>query len=176
MRQGAPVFLNTSSSIRTVTVGPGVSPGQPLARVADFTASGEFHPALKTLFSDVMMSINPPEEKCKRENENRHSARKEGEGQGQLVQGAEEPACAGDHARRDRDRNGGEGNFGLRKKICRSGRSGLAGAEKGGRLPDRAGSVCGAGWRSRASQLVFSNFGVCARIGNTFKSGRDTGC
>ena len=30
------------------TVGPGVSPGQPLARVADFTASGEFHPALKT--------------------------------------------------------------------------------------------------------------------------------
>ena len=33
------------------TVGPGIPPGQPLARVADFgfavTASGEFHPALK---------------------------------------------------------------------------------------------------------------------------------
>ena len=32
----------------TITVGPGVSPGQPLSWVADFTASGEFHPALKT--------------------------------------------------------------------------------------------------------------------------------
>ena len=36
------------------TVGPGVSPGQPLARVADFTASGEFHPALKTFYSVVL--------------------------------------------------------------------------------------------------------------------------
>ena len=33
------------------TVGFGVSPNQPLARVADFTASGEFHPALKTSYS-----------------------------------------------------------------------------------------------------------------------------
>ena len=35
----------------TVTVGPGVSPGQLLSQVADFTASGEFHPALKTSYS-----------------------------------------------------------------------------------------------------------------------------
>lgn len=33
------------------TVGPGVSPGQPLSRVADYTASGESHPALKTSLS-----------------------------------------------------------------------------------------------------------------------------
>ena len=35
------------------TVGPGVSPGQPLSWVADFTASGESHPALKTFYSFV---------------------------------------------------------------------------------------------------------------------------
>ncbi len=35
------------------TVGPGVAPGQPLSRVADFTASGESHPALKTSDSVV---------------------------------------------------------------------------------------------------------------------------
>ena len=39
------------------TVGPGVSPGQPLSRVADFTASGEFHPALKTFYSFVPTTI-----------------------------------------------------------------------------------------------------------------------
>ena len=36
-----------SSSIQTVTVGPGVPPSQPPKRVADFTASRELHPALK---------------------------------------------------------------------------------------------------------------------------------
>ena len=53
----ARVVLHTSSSIRTVTVGPGVSPGQrTLARpVADFTASGEFHPALKTSYPVVAL-------------------------------------------------------------------------------------------------------------------------
>ena len=39
------------------TVGPGVSPGQPLTRVADCTASGEFHPALKTFDSAVKLII-----------------------------------------------------------------------------------------------------------------------
>jgi len=33
------------------TVGFGVSPNQLLSQVADFTASGEFHPALKTSYS-----------------------------------------------------------------------------------------------------------------------------
>jgi hypothetical protein len=53
--EAARVVSHTSSSIRTVTVGPGVSPGQrTLARpVADFTASGEFHPALKTSYPVV---------------------------------------------------------------------------------------------------------------------------
>ena len=37
------------------TVGPGVSPGQPLAWVADFTASGELHPALKT---SIQLSVS----------------------------------------------------------------------------------------------------------------------
>ena len=36
-----------SSSIRTVTVGSGISPDQPPKRVADYTAGGELHPALK---------------------------------------------------------------------------------------------------------------------------------
>ena len=35
------------------TVGFGVSPNQLLSQVADFTASGEFHPALKTFCSIV---------------------------------------------------------------------------------------------------------------------------
>lgn len=39
------------------TVGPGVSPGQPLARVADCTASGEFHPALKTFFFNCLWPL-----------------------------------------------------------------------------------------------------------------------
>lgn len=42
----------SSSSIQTVTVGPGVSPGQRIRMaypVADCTASGESHPALKTM-------------------------------------------------------------------------------------------------------------------------------
>ena len=37
------------SSIQTVTVGPGVSPSQPPKRVADFTASRDFHPAPKNI-------------------------------------------------------------------------------------------------------------------------------
>ena len=50
--------MNTSSSIRTVTVGPGVSPGQPPKRwVADYTASGESHPALKTFDPVVLLII-----------------------------------------------------------------------------------------------------------------------
>lgn len=36
-----------SSSIRTITVGSGISPDQPPKRVADYTAGGELHPALK---------------------------------------------------------------------------------------------------------------------------------
>jgi len=47
-----------------VTVGPGVSPGQPFARVADYTASGEFHPALKTSYfvvSAVIIYGNRPQ-------------------------------------------------------------------------------------------------------------------
>ena len=53
------------------TVGPGVSPGQRLIThqpVADFTASGDLHPALKTkiqLFSGC--SIRRPNIKCKPE-------------------------------------------------------------------------------------------------------------
>ena len=39
------------------TVGFGVSPNQPFARVADFTASGEFHPALKTSYSLASIPI-----------------------------------------------------------------------------------------------------------------------
>ena len=38
-----------SSSIRTVTVGSGISPDQPPKRVADFNG-GDFHPALKINF------------------------------------------------------------------------------------------------------------------------------
>ena len=56
-RQKVHTVQHTSSSIRTVTVGPGVAPGQraQLTRpVADCTASGEFHPALKTLDSVVV--------------------------------------------------------------------------------------------------------------------------
>jgi hypothetical protein len=52
----AHIVLHTSSSIRTITVGPGVSPGQRThvkCPVADFTASGEFHPALKTSYPVV---------------------------------------------------------------------------------------------------------------------------
>ena len=72
--EAARVVLHTSSSIRTgktlarssacgavqagifFTVGPGVSPGQRTRfkrPVADFTASGEFHPALKTSYPVV---------------------------------------------------------------------------------------------------------------------------
>ena len=39
--------LFSGSFIRTLTVGIGISPIQPLARVADFTAGGEFHSAPK---------------------------------------------------------------------------------------------------------------------------------
>ena len=65
MRTALPV---PSSSIQTVTVGPGVSPSQrtPKYPVADFTASGESHPALKTkiqLFSSGD-SIRQKKQKC----------------------------------------------------------------------------------------------------------------
>ena len=52
MRTALPV---PSSSIQTVTVGPGVPPGQrtPKRPVADCTASGDLHPALKTKDSVV---------------------------------------------------------------------------------------------------------------------------
>ena len=45
-------YINFTSSIQTVTVGPGVSPSQRIPKypVADFTASGELHPALKRTF------------------------------------------------------------------------------------------------------------------------------
>lgn len=56
MRKNAHELSNTSSSIRTITVGPGVSPSQRVQNlhpVADYTASGEFHPALKTFYPVV---------------------------------------------------------------------------------------------------------------------------
>ena len=37
--------------IQTLTVGFGISPNQPLARVADYTAGGELRPAPKNLYS-----------------------------------------------------------------------------------------------------------------------------
>ena len=56
MRKNAHELSNTSSSIRTITVGPGVSPSQRVQNlhpVADYTASGDLHPALKTKNSVV---------------------------------------------------------------------------------------------------------------------------
>ncbi len=40
-----------------VTVGFGVSPNRPFARFADYTASGEFHPALKTSVHLFLLSL-----------------------------------------------------------------------------------------------------------------------
>ena len=49
----------TSSPIQTVTVGPGIAPGQlPPAgaeALADCTAGGDFHPALKTSYPVVIL-------------------------------------------------------------------------------------------------------------------------
>ena len=49
----------SSSSIQTITVGPGVAPGQRTfsCPVADFTASGESRPALKTKYAVVFYAI-----------------------------------------------------------------------------------------------------------------------
>ena len=49
-------LLHASSPIQTLTVGPGVTPGLRLAPLADYTAGGDLHPALKTsiqLFSSA---------------------------------------------------------------------------------------------------------------------------
>ena len=48
-----------SSSIQTVTVGTGVSPVRSLARLADCTASGDLHPALKISCSFVRVKYTP---------------------------------------------------------------------------------------------------------------------
>ena len=60
------MFCHTSSSIRTVTVGPGVAPSQrTLSRpVADYTASGEFRPALKTFIQLSMAYYTHFSGKC----------------------------------------------------------------------------------------------------------------
>jgi hypothetical protein len=41
----------TSSFIRTLTVGPGVTPDLRISALAGFTAGGELHPAPKTLIA-----------------------------------------------------------------------------------------------------------------------------
>ena len=59
---------STSSPIQTVTVGPGITPGQlPLARtkaLADSTAGGDFHPALKTSYFVVQFHYTAFCKKC----------------------------------------------------------------------------------------------------------------
>ena len=55
-----------SSLIQTVTVGIGLAPIHAAARLADFTADREFHPALKTSCSFVAIMIAPLPRKCKR--------------------------------------------------------------------------------------------------------------
>ena len=46
-----------ASFIRTLTVGPGISPGRPLAGFAGCTAGGDFHPALKQRFGLALRII-----------------------------------------------------------------------------------------------------------------------
>ena len=59
---------DTSSPIQTVTVGPGITPGQlPSARteaLADSTAGGDFHPALKTSYFVVYVYYTAFCRKC----------------------------------------------------------------------------------------------------------------
>ena len=69
-QNSACIVLHTSSSIRTITVGPGVAPSQRTQTrpVADYTASGEFHPALKTVrFSCPRGIVAQAAENCKGE-------------------------------------------------------------------------------------------------------------
>ena len=54
--------LSTSSPIQTVTVGSGIQPdllllGQRPKTLADYTAGGDLHPALKTFYSVVHMTL-----------------------------------------------------------------------------------------------------------------------